>query len=96
MRGLRTKHSARDAGQKQADLALAIFGETGFRVGDDSEVYTLRDEVWKKTGMELMGGCLCIGCVEKRIGRRLKPRDFADHVFNSMPGTPRLCDRRGD
>jgi hypothetical protein len=41
------------------------------------------------------GGCLCIGCLEKRIGRRLIADDFADHPFNSLPGTPRLMERRG-
>jgi hypothetical protein len=81
--------------RKQVDLATAIYGKTEARFGHDTEVYTLCDEIWKKTGMEPMGGCLCIGCVEKRIGRRLRPRDFADHEFNSMPGTSRLLQRRG-
>jgi len=46
--------------------------------------------------MEGWGGCLCIGCLEKRIGRRLKPKDFLrDHPFNLMPGTQRLLERRG-
>ncbi len=47
--------------------------------------------------MELgYSGCLCIGCLEKRIGRRLTPEDFPDHVFNtSIPGSPRLMERRG-
>jgi hypothetical protein len=65
-------------------------------VGEDSEVYIVRDAVWKKTGLEGYGGCLCIGCLEKRIGRRLKPKDFlCGHPFNEMPGTPRLLSRRG-
>jgi hypothetical protein len=42
-----------------------------------------------------MGGCLCIGCLEKRLGRRLRKRDFdRKHPFNQMPGTPRLRNRR--
>jgi hypothetical protein len=62
------------------------------------EVYTVRDAVWRKAGMGDFDGCLCIGCLEKRIGRRLKPKDFIDHVFNSpgLPCTDRLRDRRGD
>jgi hypothetical protein len=55
--------------------------------------------VWKAAGMEALGGCLCIGCLEKRLGRRLKPKDFErDHEFNSpqIPGTPRLMKRRKD
>ena len=45
-----------------------------------------------------MAGCLCIGCLEKRIGRRLKPKDFLrGDPFNDdlLPGTPRLLKRRG-
>jgi len=43
---------------------------------------------------EPYGGCLCIGCLENRIGRKLKPRDFTRHTFNDMPGTDRLLERR--
>lgn len=65
-------------------------------VTPDSEVYTVRDRVWAAAGMEPYGGCLCVGCLEKRLGRLLKPKDFQrGHVFNSMPGTPRLLKRRG-
>jgi hypothetical protein len=71
-------------------------GESKVRVGPDTEVYSVRDAVWAKAGMEPFGGCLCIGCLEKRLGRRLKPKDFLrDDPFNTMPGTPRLMDRRG-
>src|SRR5262249_21611264 len=61
-----------------------------------SEVYMVRAAVWEAAGMAPWGGCLCIDCLEKRIGRRLRPKDFLrDHPFNVMPGTPRLLDRRG-
>jgi hypothetical protein len=67
-------------------------------INNKSEVYTVRHAVWKKAGMEPYGGCLCIGCLEKRIGRKLKPKDFPSHVFNDplLPCTGRLRDRRGD
>jgi len=61
---------------------------------DTWEVYTVRDAVWKAADMAPMGGCLCIGCLEKRLGRRLKPKDFPRHSFNNMPGTARLIERR--
>jgi hypothetical protein len=63
----------------------------------DSEIYMVKDKVWQAAGMEPYGGCLCIGCLEKRIGRRLRPKDFSNHIFNSpaMPGTERLLQRRG-
>ena len=61
-----------------------------------SETYIVHEHVWKAAGMEPHGGCLCIGCLEKRIGRRLIPDDFPDHPFNNrLPGTSRLLDRRG-
>jgi hypothetical protein len=47
--------------------------------------------------MEPMGGCLCIGCLERRLGHRLKPKDFPrNDPFNHwrVPGTPRLLKRR--
>ena len=77
-------------------------GEEDWRIkqtiDDQSELYMVRDAVWKAAGMEPMGGCLCIGCLEKRIGHKLKPKDF-DHSspFNrpDLPGTERLLDRRG-
>jgi hypothetical protein len=60
------------------------------------EVYMVRASVWKAAGIEEMGGCLCIGCLEQRLGRNLRPKDFPRHPFNSMPGTERLMQRRGD
>jgi hypothetical protein len=68
------------------------------RFTDKCEVYTVREKVWTAAGMEPEGGCLCVGCLEKRLGRALKPKDFErDHPFNVnfFPGTPRLLKRRG-
>jgi len=65
-------------------------------VDDQSEVYMVKPSVWKKAGITPWGGCLCIRCLEKRLGRHLKPKDFLrDHPFNDMPGTERLIRRRG-
>jgi hypothetical protein len=82
--------------RKEAELALAIHGQGTSTIDDQSEVYTVKEDVWALTKLAGWGGCLCIGCLEQRIGRRLKPNDFvADHPFNSMPGTKRLLKRRG-
>ncbi len=60
--------------------------------GKNTEVYMVKDAIWKAAGMD---GCLCIGCLEKRLGRLLRPKDFSrNHSFNSMPGTERLRARR--
>jgi hypothetical protein len=67
----------------------------GPRTGNNTcEIYTVRGTVWKAAGMERMGGCLCIGCLEARLGRTLTWQDFPDHVLNTWPGTERLMDRR--
>jgi hypothetical protein len=67
-------------------------------IDSNSEVFMLREKVWAETGVAGYGGCLCVGCVEKRIGRTLKPKDFLrGHAFNGprIPGSPRLLKRRG-
>jgi hypothetical protein len=62
-------------------------------LNEQSEVYHLRDAVWKAAGMAPFGGC--IGCLEKRLDRQLGPKDFdTSHDFNRAPGTPRLMERR--
>jgi hypothetical protein len=55
----------------------------------------VRDEIWTEAG--LGKGILCIGCLEKRLGRELVPGDFDDSASNA-PGrwdTPRLLARKG-
>jgi hypothetical protein len=62
-----------------------------------SEVYTVRDAIWAIAGVKPFGGCLCIGCLEARLGRELEPKDFlCGHEFNDphLPGTIRLLERR--
>jgi hypothetical protein len=82
----------------RTDLEKAFVGNDSVEqeVGETTEIYTVRDAVWKKAGMEEYGGCLCIGCLEKRLGRKLKPKDFPNDPLNWIPeGTPRLIKRRG-
>jgi hypothetical protein len=64
-------------------------------VDNTSEVYAVRDKVWAEARMSDFGGCLCIGCLERRLRRKLRPKDFPRHPFNAMPGTSRLRKRRG-
>ena len=88
----------------QTEQALEALGDRWDRneegvektINDRSEVYTVRAAVWKEAKVEPFGGCLCIGCLEKRLGRTLRPSDFLrGHPFNQMPGTERLLNRRG-
>jgi hypothetical protein len=49
------------------------------------EYYMIHDHVWPLPRRG--AGMLCIGCLERRIGRRLTPGDFTDAPIN--------CDRAG-
>jgi hypothetical protein len=54
-------------------------GRNVIKIGE----YTLvQPKVWKRAGMEWKGN-LCIACLEKRIGRKLRPwRDFISFPVN--------------
>jgi hypothetical protein len=79
----------------QLETAFTIGKSARYSFDNQSEVYMVKAKVWKATNTEGMGGCLCIGCLEKRLGRFLRPKDFMrNHPFNSMPGTRRLQARR--
>lgn len=63
------------------------------------EWYMVNDSVWKAAGMKAIGGCLCIGCLEERLGRTLTSDDFTDLPINDpkLPNTSsRLRARLGD
>lgn len=55
----------------------------GVNTADVGEYYMVHDELWEKYGPPKRG-CLCIGCLELRIGRRLRPDDFMDAPANWM------------
>ena len=59
------------------------------------EYYMVHKELWKSaTHKEIL---LCVGCLEKRIGRRLTPADFTDYPVNkdNHKRSDRLRDRMG-
>lgn len=65
-------------------------------LGNLNELYMLRNEIWKLTGVG--EGYLCIGCLETRLGRELTGADFFGCPLNSMPEfqrSERLIDRLG-
>ena len=53
------------------------------------EFYMVHDSVWRKARMGEFAGFLCVGCLEKRIGRRLRPADFTDCPMNKPDFTYR-------
>jgi hypothetical protein len=54
-------------------------GNGGYRINvnlNTAENFLLWDDVWVETGLAFDGGSLCVGCTEKRLGRKLKAADF--------------------
>lgn len=55
----------------------------------------VHDSVWKAAGMN--SGFPCISCLERRLGRQLRPRDFKANVPINYPDpwdTPQLAIRK--
>ena len=55
----------------RVEVELAFMdGQDGipFQYSSGCEIYMVKDKIWRAAGMEPYGGCLCIGCLEKRIG----------------------------
>jgi hypothetical protein len=57
------------------------------------EWYMVHAHIWAQAGMT--DGFLCIGCLERRLGRHLKPDDFRPTMSKPEPlDTPRLAARK--
>lgn len=61
----------------------------------------VHEAVWLAAGMNLYtpevgSGFLCVGCIEKRLGRELTHADFPDYPINWPDpwDTPRLAARK--
>jgi len=81
-----------------AEYLLDRDGNVPLHVTNECEIFFVKDSIWKKSGLAPYGGCLCVGCLERRIGRKLRAKDFSfDHPFNQphVPCTERLRERRG-
>lgn len=72
-------------------------GKRGCRHKGRWEYYAVVDAIWAEAGMEK--GYLCIGCLETRLDRTLKPADFKSGALINDPydpwHTPRLASRLG-
>jgi len=69
-------------------------GKRGCRHAGKWEYYMVRKSVWRRAGAP--DGFLCIGCLEARLGRQLRPNDFANVPVNDPDNpwnTPRLTSR---
>lgn len=71
--------------------------DCGTNTLETREYYMVQDEIWQQARMLPKGGMLCIGCLEKRLGRRLDKNDFTDALVNRFPNiSKRVLDRLGD
>lgn len=60
------------------------------------EYYMVTNEVWYVLAQMPQKGMLCIGCLEKRIGRQLTSKDFTGAPINTgafFPQSKRLQER---
>lgn len=64
------------------DCSVVVRGEA---YGDEHEYYNVHDDIWAQSGLGPNDGMLCIGCLEKRIGRELKSDDFGNCLINTHP-----------
>jgi hypothetical protein len=53
----------------------------GLDTNEAGEYYMLLNDVWAKTGRG--DAMACVGCVERRLGRRLTAGDFAECPLNA-------------
>lgn len=78
----------------KTDMLAGIAGGVFVLHTPNQEVYTVYDKVWRKAGSA--PGCFCIGCLENRLGRAFRPKDFVPRDgLNILQGSTRLRDGRG-
>lgn len=62
----------------ESDLCV----DCGVNIFEIKEYYMVSDACWKRSGMKPRGGFLCIGCLEKRLGKKLKSYNFKKCPLN--------------
>jgi len=73
--------------------------DCGVNTLETNEYYMVTDSCWARAKMKARDGMLCVGCLERRLGRKLTPRNFIDCPLNwrnvCLPdyASPRLLSR---
>jgi hypothetical protein len=52
--------------------------DCGVNTSEIYEDFNVQHDLWALGGLSSNGGKLCVGCLERRIGRRLEPDDFIE------------------
>jgi hypothetical protein len=58
----------------------------GVNTSEIHEFYMLIDQTWLQANHDSFEGMLCIGCVEARLGRLLRPSDFDPYWMDQFDG----------
>jgi hypothetical protein len=58
----------------------------GVNTSEIHEYYMLIDQTWLQANHDSHEGMLCIGCVEARLGRMLRPSDFDQYWMDQFTG----------
>lgn len=61
-----------------------VCSDCGEHTSEINEYYMVHDHVWLTAGMAAEGGMLCIGCLEKHLGRELNRSDFTAAPINGI------------
>lgn len=56
--------------------------DCGVNCFEIKEYYMVSDACWKRAGMKPHNGFLCIGCLEERLGQKLKSFNFKECPLN--------------
>jgi hypothetical protein len=60
--------------------------DCGVDTNEIGEIYWVKRNVWARSGLSEWDGYLCVGCLEQRLGRRLRLEDFlANSLINRVP-----------
>lgn len=76
----------------------------GFKISSDTckgcgistfnyEYYMVHSHIWNKANRLNRRGMLCIGCLERRLGRMLTASDFTDCPLNKKPKWHKCSER---
>jgi hypothetical protein len=65
--------------------------------GDKTEAYFIKDEIWNSLPKTKRKGSMCLSCLEKRTGRKLKKSDFKNSdIHNKQPWWSNLKESEED
>src|SRR5262249_59401852 len=71
-----------------AEFLMNRDGNVPVRVTTESELYIVKDSVWKKSGLAPYGGCLFVWCLGGGIGCKLKAKNFSFSNPLNHPSAP--------